>query len=65
MANLNVNDPTLAAFYEPHRIAAFEATLTHDGEVRLIPIDHESIHEDAPLKIDVTMKDDDHAVQSH
>ncbi len=64
MADVIINDPTLAAFYEPHRIAAFEATLTHDGEIRLIPIDREAVHEDAPLKIAVTMKEDDHAVQS-
>lgn len=53
MADVIINDPTLAAFYEPHKIAAYEATLTQDGEVRLIPIDHEVIHEDAPLRIDV------------
>jgi hypothetical protein len=64
MADVIINDPTLAAFYEPHRIAAFEATLTHDGEIRLILIDRAAVHEDAPLKIDVTMKEDDHAVQS-
>jgi hypothetical protein len=61
MGDIVVNDPTLADFYEPHRIAAFEATLTHDGEIRLIPLDHAAVHEDAPLKIDVTIKDDDHA----
>lgn len=63
MADLIVNDPTLAAFYEPHKIAAFGATLTHDGEVRLIPLDHESIHEEAPLHIAITIQEDDHAVQ--
>lgn len=59
MADVIINDPTLAAFYEPHKIAAYEATLTHDGEVRLIPIDRESIHEDAPLQIDVKGLDHD------
>lgn len=59
MVDVIINDPTLAAFYEPHRIAAYEATLTHDGEIRLIPIDHESIHEDAPLQIDVKGLDHD------
>lgn len=64
MADVIINDPTLSIFYEPHRIAAYEATLTHDGEIRLIPIDHEAVHEDAPLQIVVTTRDDDHAVQS-
>ena len=60
MADVIINDPTLAAFYEPpHRIVAVEATLTHDGEVLLIPIDRESIHEDAPLQIDVKGLDHD------
>ena len=59
MADVIINDPTLAAFYEPHKIAAYEATLTQDGEVRLIPIDRESIHEDAPLQIDVKGLDHD------
>lgn len=61
MTDVIVNDPTLASFYEPHKIAAFEATLTHDGEIRLIPLDCAAVHEDAPLKIDDTTKEDDHA----
>lgn len=62
MADVIINDPTLAAFYDPKpRMVAFEMTLTTDGEIRLIPIDHEAIQEEAPLQIDVTMKDDDHA----
>lgn len=56
-------DPTLSVFHDC-RIAAYGATLTQDGEICLIPIDHVSIHEDAPLQIDGTIKDDDHALQS-
>lgn len=52
-------DPTLAAFHAPRTIAAWSAILTETGEVKFVRIERAIIHEDAPLLIDDTTRDDD------
>lgn len=49
-----VSGPVYAEFYEkePHMIY-FEQTLTPCGEIKLIRVEREGIHEDAPLHVQI------------
>ncbi len=62
MTDVIINDPTLASFYDkqPRTIAAWSMILTDTGENRMERIARAAIHEDAPLLIDDTTKEDDH-----
>lgn len=50
-------DPTLAVFHEPYKSVRYDMTLTNTGEVKFVRVECAGVHEDAPLQIDVTMKD--------
>jgi len=48
----NVSGPVYAEFYEREpRMIYYEQTLTHDGEIRLIRVEREGVHDEAPLQV--------------